>query len=91
MAFGSQRSADGLHFLRSQALLLHQIIDKIAVTLLRRHAPGGSVGLLDVAEVFQVAHLIADGGRRYAQVVLLGHRTRTDRFGAADVILNDCI
>jgi len=49
----------------------------------------GGVGLHQVAQLFQVRHRVADGGRREAADVPPRHRARADGLAGLDVLRDD--
>ena len=47
------------------------------------------MGLIQVAQLLQVAHFVADGGGAQAHVVFLGNGAGAHRHGGENVVIND--
>ena len=58
---------DRLAFARAQGAGSHQIIDEEAVSAVGRHPAGRGMRLLEISEVFEVGHDVAEAGRRQAK------------------------
>ena len=73
----------------ASVLGLHQMVDVGAVAGIRGNAAGRRVRLNQIAAGLELGHLVADGRRADAQVVLLGERLRADRLRRRDVLVHD--
>jgi hypothetical protein len=63
-------------------------VDEEAVAARRGDAPCGGVRADDQAQLLQVGHHVADGGRRQLQARSLRQRARTHRLAVGDIALN---
>ena len=66
-AGGLDLCLDGAAFLVRQVAEFHEGVDEEAQAGLGRQPPGRDVRRVDEAEMFEVAHHVADGGRRQRQ------------------------
>ena len=67
---------------------IHQLVDVEPVAGGGGDAPGGGVGLLQIALLGEVGHLVADGGGGHVQPGQLGHGLGAHRLGGGDVGLH---
>ena len=74
---------------RRQRLDRRQPVDEEPVALVGRDPPGAGVRLGDVALLLERRHVVADRGRRDAEVVPLDQRLGADRLLGGDVVLDD--
>ena len=86
--FVLQCFVDLLRFRLGDLAPLHQLVDIQPVALGGRHAAGGGVRLLEVAQIGQLGKLIAHGGGGNAPAHLLRDGLRADRLGGGNVILD---
>jgi hypothetical protein len=68
---------------------LHERVDVEPVRLVSRHAAGRRVRVEEEALLLQVAHGVADGGRRDAEAELPRERARPGGLRRGDVALDD--
>ena len=85
----AQKRAAELDHLKGELVIIHQLVDIEPVALGGGDAPSGGVGLLQVALVLQIGHVVADGGGGHIQPRPLGHRLGAYRLGVLDIELND--
>ena len=64
-----------LHIIDFMLMMLHQLIDVEAVSLITRDTTGGGMRLHDVAHFLEIAHLITDRSRTEAESGILADRT----------------
>ena len=81
---------DPLGLLKGELVLFHQLVDVEAVAQWRGNPSGGGVGLLQVAQLLQGRHLIADGGGAAVQVRQLSDDLGTHRLGGFNIMLYHC-
>ncbi len=84
----SQAALDFLDLLVVQGLELEQRVDEEAVALVGRNAAGGGVRRGDEAQILEVGHDVADGGRGEAQARIARQGSRADGLPVANVILD---
>ena len=68
---------------------LRQLVDEHAVALVGRHAAGRGVRGGDELFVFEQGHVVADRGRRDAELVAVDDRLAADGLVRVDVVLHD--
>ena len=73
----------------AQRRFLHHLIDVEAIRFVRRNASCGGVRLLQITQLFQIRHLVADGSARKIELLMLADRTGTDRRRGHDVLVDD--
>jgi hypothetical protein len=88
-ARGLDLRLDDAALLVGQVAEFHESVDKKAKSLLRRQAAGGNMRRIDQAELFEIAHHVADScrrkrGRQHARQV-----SRTDRLAVPHVRVDD--
>jgi hypothetical protein len=66
------------------------MVDVEAVGGVGGHAAGRGVRLHQVAQLLEVGHRVADGGRRETLDVAARDRPRADRLPGLDVLRDDC-
>ena len=64
-------------------------VDEEAVALIRWHSARAGVGLVEVALLFQVGHLVTHGRGRDGQLAQLRDVCRANRLSCPDVALHD--
>jgi hypothetical protein len=80
---------DAPALLLRQVAKLHEGVDEEAQAFLRRQAAGGDMRRIDEAELFEVAHDIADGGRRQRGRQHARQIARADRLAVEQVGIDD--
>ena len=75
--------------IRGQRLRLHEVIHIKAVGILARHTAAAGVALLQVAQVAQVRHFVANGGAGHSVRQKVAQGFGADRLACLDVILNN--
>ena len=85
---GAEPALDLLDLLVVQGLELEQGVDEEAVALVGGYASGRGVRRGDEAQIFQVGHDIANGGRGEAQARIARQGPRTDGLPVANIILD---
>src|SRR5438445_12144961 len=65
------------------------MIDEETISAVGRNAPGRGVRLLQVAEVFEIGHDVAQAGGREAEPARFRQRARADRLAGRDVLHDD--
>src|SRR5713101_9884439 len=66
----------------------HQVVDVDAIGEVGRYPPGGGVGMVEVSFFLEIAHRVADRGRRQAELVPFRDRPAPRRFGGLHVRLD---
>ena len=84
-----RKRLDRLALAGGQRLDLRQPVDEQPVALVGGDPAGGGVRLRDVALVLEHRHVVADGGRRDAEVVPIDQRLGADRLAGGDVVGDD--
>jgi hypothetical protein len=87
-ALRAQAALDFLDLLVMQGLQLEQGVDEEAVALVGGYAPGRCVRRGDEAQILQIRHDVADGGRGEAQARIARQGTGADGLPVANVILD---
>ncbi len=72
-----------------QGLRLHQLVDVGTIAGIRGDAARRGMRLHEVPAGLQLGHLVADGRRADAQIVLLSKRVRADGFGGGYILVDD--
>ncbi len=72
-----------------QLLRLHELVDIRTIARVGGNPAGGGVRLDQVAPGLELRHLVTNGRRADAEVILLGERLRTHRLGRGDVLVDD--
>ena len=76
-------------FLGGHGVFFQERIHIKAIPLFAGNAPGRCVRLFEIAHIFKLRHLIADGSRRAAQLLTFGEVFGADRLPAPDVLFHN--
>jgi len=71
------------------AVFAHESLDVVAIAEVRWHPPGRRMRLRDVALVLERRHLVANGGGRHGQPILLDERAGADGLSCGYVLVDD--
>ena len=66
-----------------------QAVHEVSVPFFRWYAPCRRMGLNKISLIFQGGHIITDGGRADAQIMIFGQGGRTDWLLRANIVLDD--